>query len=56
MDKFIYIYNPIQAEFIIRETKGQDLYRIGKGKKGDVCVRFYDTPMIRFAIDKWCKK
>jgi len=55
MSKIIYIYNPIQAEFIIRETKSEGLYRIGKGIKGDVCVSFFDTQKVRNAINRWCE-
>lgn len=54
MDKIIYIYNPIQAKFILKETKAEDIYRIGKGIKGDVCVSFFDTEKVRDAISKWC--
>ena len=53
-DKLLYIYNPIQAEFIIREAKGDGLYRIGKGGKGDICVSFYKTEKVKQAMDKWC--
>lgn len=55
-EKLIYIYNPIQAEFIIKEIKADGLYRIGKGNQGDVCVSFFDTQKVKNAIDKWCKR
>lgn len=55
-ENLIYIYNPIQAEFIIKETKSDGLYRIGKGNQGDVLVSFFDTENVRSAIGKWCGK
>ena len=49
----IYIYNPYQAEFIIKYTKSEGLYRIGKGSEGDVCVSFRDIPVVRKAMEVW---
>lgn len=52
-DNLIYIYNPYQAEFIIKYCKSEGLYRIGKGGKGDVCVSFKDIPKVRKAMEVW---
>ena len=49
----IYIYNMLQAEFILKEIQADGLYRIGKGSKGDVLVSFYNTEKVRQAINKW---
>ena len=54
LNELLYIYNPMQAEFLIREAKGDGLYRIGKGGKGDICVSFYKTEKVKQAMDKWC--
>ena len=56
MDDLIKIYNMPQAEFIIRYTKGEGLNRIGKAKKGDVIVSFFDTQIVRQAMKEWCKR
>lgn len=53
-DELLYIYNPMQAEFILKETKADGLFRIGKGGKGDICVSFYKTEKVKQAMDKWC--
>lgn len=53
MDNLIRIYNMPQAEFIIRYTKGEGLNRIGKAKKGDVIVSFFDVPIVREAMYIW---
>lgn len=55
MKELIYIYNPLQAEFILKEIKADGLYRIGKGSKGDICVSFFNTEIVKQAINKWCK-
>ena len=49
----IYIYNMIQAKFIIKETKGQYIYKIGLGNKGDICISFYNNDSVVNAIRKW---
>ena len=51
--RLIYIYNMVQAEFILKEIQADGLYRIGKGNKGDVLVSFYNTEKVRQAINKW---
>ena len=51
--ELLYIYNPMQAEFLIRNC-GEDIFRIGKGGKGDICVSFYKTEKVKQAMDKWC--
>lgn len=56
MNNLIYIYNPIQAEFILREIKAEGLYRIGKGNQGDICVSFFDTQKVREANTLWNKR
>ena len=53
MDNLIRIYNMPQAEFIIRYTKGEGLNRIGKAKKGDVIVSFFDVQIVRQAMKEW---
>lgn len=54
MERLIFIYNPIQAKFILQETEAKHLYKISKGSKGDVCVSFYNTKEIKNAVEKWC--
>ena len=49
----IYIYNMVQAKFIIKETKGQYIYKIGLGNKGDICISFYNNDSVVNAIKKW---
>lgn len=39
-DELLYIYNPQQAEYMIRKLKGKYLYRIGKGGQGDILITF----------------
>lgn len=46
----IYIYNMPQAEFILKETLADGLYRIGKASKGDVCVSFFDTQKVKMQL------
>lgn len=53
MDNLIKIYNMPQAEFIIKYTKGEGLNRIGKAKKGDVIVSFFDVQIVRQAMKEW---
>lgn len=53
MDNLIKIYNMPQAEFIIKYTKGEGLNRIGKAKKGDVIVSFFDVQIVRDAMEVW---
>lgn len=52
----IYIYNMLQAEFILKEIQSDGLYRIGKGTKGDILVSFFNTQKVRQAINKWDNK
>ena len=52
----IYIYNMLQAEFIIKEIQSDGLYRIGKETKGDILVSFFNTQKVRQAINKWDNK
>lgn len=54
MERLIFIYNPLQAKFILQETKAKDLYKISKGSKGDVCVSFFNTKEIKEAMERWC--
>ena len=52
-ENLIYIYNMVQAEFILHEVLADGLYRIGKASKGDCCVSFFDIPKVKNAINKW---
>lgn len=54
--KFIFIYDMPQAEFIIRETRGLGLFRIGVGKYNDPLVSFYPIDSVKKAMDKWKNK
>ena len=56
MSDLIKIYNMPQAEFIIKYTKGEGLNRIGKAKKGDVIVSFFDVQIVRQAMKAWCER
>ena len=52
----IYIYNMLQAEFILKEIQSDGLYRIGKGTKGDVLVTFFNTQKVIKDMNKWDNK
>lgn len=52
-DNLIRIYNMPQAEFMIRYTKAEGLNRIGKAKKGDVIVSFFNIPIVRESMTEW---
>ena len=44
---------PMFSKFIIKETKGQYIYKIGLGNKGDICISFYNNYSVVSAIRKW---
>jgi len=37
----LYIYNPVQSKWMA--NSGATIFRIGKGKEGDVCLSFEKT-------------
>jgi len=54
INKYIFIYNPVQAEFYF--SKGITPMKVGKGSKGDVFVQFLKTDELRSAFTEWCNR
>lgn len=52
-NELLYIYNPQQAEYMIKELKGQYLYRIGKGGRGDILITFIKSNDVIQAMNIW---
>jgi hypothetical protein len=52
-NELLYIYNPQQAEYMIRELKGKHLHRIGKGGKGDILITFIKNNDSIQVMNKW---
>ena len=53
MDYF-YIYNPSQAEYF--RNRGVEILEIGKGKKGDVFIKFPRTEESDIVFKDWIEK
>lgn len=52
MERLIFIYDTNQAEFLIRHC-GKDVFKVGKGNAGDVCISFYNTELVRNGMARW---
>ena len=52
MERLIFIYDTHQAEFLIKHC-GKDVFKVGKGNTGDVCVSFYNTQSVRNKMTEW---
>lgn len=39
--ELLYIYNPVQAKWMANH--GAEIFRIGHGKEGDICLSFEQT-------------
>lgn len=54
MEKFYFIYNPHQANFF--NMNGVPVLEIGKGKKGDVYVKFPKNKYSEEVFGRWVER
>lgn len=54
MEKFYYIYNPIQADFMFKQ--GTEIVEIGRGGKGDIYVKFTKNELSERVFKQWCSR
>lgn len=52
--KFFYIYNPEQANFF--NSNGIQVLEIGKGKHGDIYVKFPRNDKSEEVFERWIKR
>lgn len=54
-ERLVFIYDTLQAEYLLRRCVS-DMFKVGKGNRGDVCISFFDTPNVRQAMTDWKNK
>lgn len=54
-ERLVFIYDTLQAEYLLRRCV-TDMFKVGKGNRGDVCISFFDTPNVRQAMTDWKNK
>jgi hypothetical protein len=54
MNKYFYIYNPIQSTFFLE--MGIPALEVGKGKKGDFYVKFPRNEESEKVFSLWCER
>lgn len=54
-ERLVFIYDTLQAEYLLRRCVG-DMFKVGKGNRGDVCISFFDTEKVRQAMTDWKNK
>ena len=54
-ERLVFIYDTLQAEYLLRRCVS-DMFKVGKGHRGEVCISFFDTPNVRQAMTDWKNK